>query len=95
MIQPSSASWSVYQICSPSEPSAVPWVTQVDIWSQIFDGMEKLNGSMTSARDSASHRPSTATSSRTRAPVTTILRLRAARAREWARSGVLTVSTTG
>src|SRR3954453_3809392 len=49
--QPSSASYSVYQICSPNEPSAVPCVTHVQIWSQIFEGMEKLKGSMTSARE--------------------------------------------
>lgn len=29
MTQPNSASYSVYQICSPREPSAVPWVIQV------------------------------------------------------------------
>src|SRR5262249_52755879 len=48
---------------------------------------------MTSARDSASHRPSTATRSATRASRTTTLRLRAARARDTARSGRLEVST--
>src|SRR5690242_8602377 len=50
---------------------------------------------MTLARENTSHRPRKATSSSTRVAVTTILRLRAARAREWTRSGVLTVSTTG
>lgn len=77
--QPNSASYIVYQICSQRDPWAVPCSAHSRIWSQIFDGIEKLKGSITLARASISQRATTAMSSSARLTYTTARRLRAAR----------------